>query len=58
VQACYGFSVFPYICDEHDTLDLQQIKSVINYIVKLYQECHNKKAISGEHDHFGAYVGK
>jgi hypothetical protein len=38
-------------------LTLEQFKSVVDYIIKLYQECRKKKAVSGEHDHFGAYIG-
>jgi hypothetical protein len=56
-HAYLGFSFSPDICDEYGTLNLQQFKSIINYIVKLYQESRNKKAVSGEHGHFGADVG-
>ncbi len=56
-QALIGFSVSQDICEEYDVLNLEEFKSVVNYIVKLYRECRNKKTVSGEHEHFGAYVG-
>jgi len=56
-QALLGFSVSPDICRAYDQLDLEQFKAVVNYMVKLYPHSRNKKTVSGEHDHFGVYVG-
>jgi hypothetical protein len=56
-QALLGFSVPSDVCHEYDELDLEQFKVVVNYMVKMYRDCRNKKTVSGEHDHFGAYVG-
>jgi hypothetical protein len=56
-QALIGFSVSRDICEEYNSLNLEEFKSVVDYITKLYRECRNKKAVSGEHGHFGAYVG-